>query len=227
MQKIETKTVISRTHAGPAGNTKGPVQIKAVLFDFDGTLTAPGALDFPAIKNALGCPLEIPVLEFIQSMVTPHTRRAAMERLVAFEIEAAQRSIPNHGAVETVAWIKQRPLACGIITRNSRASVLCALEKFDPLGPGDFDLLVTREDPPAPKPSAEGVFWAARQLNARPREIMMVGDYLFDCQAGRAAGATTVLLDPDNDPRLRAAECDYRIGRLMEIKTLITSSQFP
>ena len=227
MQKAETKTVISRTYDGPAGDPSGPIQIKAVLFDFDGTLTEPGALDFPAIKGTLGCPLEIPVLEYIQSMATPRLRRAAMEKLIAFEIEAARRSIPNHGAVDTVAWIKQRRLACGIITRNSRASVLCALEKFDPLGPGDFDLLVTREDPPAPKPSAEGVFWAARRLNARPREIMMVGDYLFDCQAGRAAGATTVLLDPDNNPRLRAAECDYRIGRLMEIKSLIAASQFP
>ena len=31
----------------------GIENIKAVLFDFDGTLTQPGALDFPAIKRKL------------------------------------------------------------------------------------------------------------------------------------------------------------------------------
>ena len=29
-------------------------EIKAVFFDFDGTLTSPGALDFPKIKLAIG-----------------------------------------------------------------------------------------------------------------------------------------------------------------------------
>jgi len=30
--------------------------IKGVLFDFDGTLTIPGAIDFFDIKDSLGCP---------------------------------------------------------------------------------------------------------------------------------------------------------------------------
>jgi hypothetical protein len=29
-----------------------------VLFDFDGTLTHPGALDFAAIKREVGCPAD-------------------------------------------------------------------------------------------------------------------------------------------------------------------------
>jgi len=61
-----------------------PTQIKAVLFDFDGTLTKPGALDFNRIKSELGCPLDRPVLEFIQNLPTAAQRKqatAALNRL--------------------------------------------------------------------------------------------------------------------------------------------------
>ena len=71
--------------------------IKGILFDFDGTLTRPGLLDFPAIKKALGCPADQPILEFIESRpveVRPHL----MSILDQWEIEAARGSIPNLGA---------------------------------------------------------------------------------------------------------------------------------
>ena len=41
--------------------------IKGVLFDFDGTLTRPGALDFPAIKQELGCPADQAILEYLET----------------------------------------------------------------------------------------------------------------------------------------------------------------
>jgi HAD superfamily hydrolase (TIGR01509 family) len=198
--------------------------IQAVLFDFDGTLTRPGALDFPAIKKALGCPLDQPILEYVQAIATPYARKEALEQLDRFEILAARRSKPNDGAVEIVRWLKDQGLPVGIITRNSRASVLTALAHFAPLGVDDFDVLVTRDDPPAPKPSGQGVHWAARHLRTRPEAILMVGDYLFDCEAGRSAGARTALLDPHNDPRLEAAVCDVRLRCLDELKGLVRSS---
>ena len=39
--------------------------LEAVLFDFDGTLTEPGTLDFAAIRREIGCPPGQPILEFI------------------------------------------------------------------------------------------------------------------------------------------------------------------
>jgi hypothetical protein len=42
--------------------------IKGVLFDFDGTLTMPGALDFPAIKREMGCPPDFPILEYLETV---------------------------------------------------------------------------------------------------------------------------------------------------------------
>lgn len=196
-------------------------RIRAVLFDFDGTLTLPGALDFSAIKKTLGCPPEIPVLEFIKEIDDDTRRRSAMARLDAFEIEAAGRSIPNPDARNLISWLRARRVKVGIITRNSRASVLRALQNFDTSAPDDIDLIITRDDAPAPKPSGDGIQWAAERFNVPVGEILMVGDYLFDMEAGRVAGALTMLLDPDNDVRLRDSACDFRVARLGEVADVI------
>jgi HAD superfamily hydrolase (TIGR01509 family) len=196
-------------------------RVSAVIFDLDGTLTRPGALDFPLIKQELGCPPDMPVLEFIQAIESSDRRQAAMQRLERFEMAAAAVSRPNDGAEQLVAWIKSRNLRLGILTRNSRASVFRALENFGLVRAADFDLIVSRDDGHAPKPEKDGIVWMAGQWGVPAEQILMVGDFLFDVQAGRAAGTLTVLLDPDGDSGLQAAPCDFRIARLEELQRLI------
>jgi hydrogenase expression/formation protein HypE len=198
-----------------------PFRIKGVLFDFDGTLTRPGALDFARIREALGCPQGKPILEYIGSLESARARQAARRRLDAFELQGAVNSVPNHGAQELLAWLKGGGVAVGLLTRNSRASVLRALQNFDQIGIGDFDVLVTRDDPPAPKPSGDGVLWAGRRLRIAPPELLVVGDFIFDVQAGQAAGALTALLDPQGDVRLQNLTCDFRVAGLDQLKTII------
>ncbi len=205
----------------------GSYPIKAVLFDFDGTLTRSGALDFAVIREALGCPQGVPILEFIKTLDNAASRQAARDQLAAFEIQGARDSTPNIGAQEVVAWLKRRGLAVGIITRNSRASVMRALENFDRIGAEDFDLLITRDDPLRPKPSGEGIRWAARRLGLATAEILVVGDFIFDAQAGQAAGALTALLDPLDDERLRTADCDFRIDSLEQVAAIVRQAGSP
>ncbi len=195
--------------------------IKAVLFDFDGTLTRSGALDFGVIRKALGCPQGVPILEFIKTLQADQDRQSARALLDRFELQGARDSVPNAGAQEVVAWLKRQGVAVGIITRNSRASVIRALENFDRISADDFNLMITRDDHPAPKPSGEGVLWAARRLGISAGEILVVGDFIFDTQAGRAAGALTALLDSGGDERLRAASCDFRIGSLDQVAAIV------
>lgn len=199
----------------------GSYCIKAVLFDFDGTLTRPGALDFPAIKKKLGCPPERPVLEFIQSLKESAVQAGAMAQLNEFEMAAAAGSTPNTGAVDLLCWLRSRRVPVGIITRNSLASVLRALENFETVRTGDFDLIISRDDRVAPKPSGEGILLAARRFAISSHEIMMVGDYLFDTEAGREAGALTALLDPRRDTALEHADCDFRVEGLADLIPII------
>jgi hydrogenase expression/formation protein HypE len=201
--------------------------IKAVLFDFDGTLTRSGALDFGAIRKALGCPQGVPILEFIKTLESGQVRQSAQTLLDRFELKGARDSIPNAGAQEVVVWLKRQGVAVGVLTRNSRTSVIRALENFDSIGAEDFDLMITRDDHPAPKPSGEGVLWAARRLGISAGEILVVGDFIFDTQAGRAAGALTALLDPHRDERLQAASCDFRIDSLDQVADIVRTGGLP
>ena len=136
--------------------TIGAYRIDAVVFDFDGTLTEPGALDFSVIKKAIGCPDHTPVLEFMAG-ITDEARLADITReLDRFEMAGAAISRPNTGAETILAHIREIGLPVGILTRNSRASVQRALENFSGFSVADIDVIVTREDPVKIKPSGEG-----------------------------------------------------------------------
>ena len=198
-----------------------PFHVKAVLFDFDGTLTVPGALDFIRIKQAIGCPADRPILEYIDTLKDPRHRREAMDKLVRFEIEGAGQSVPNPGAAETVLYLRSKGLRVGIITRNGRESILRALQNFNNLNAADFDLIITRDDPVRPKPNADGILLAAETFGVATGELLMVGDYIFDIQAGHQAGAVTVLLDNRADPAPCMPPSDYTISGLADLKKIV------
>ncbi len=196
--------------------------IKGVLFDFDGTLTLPGALDFPAIKKALGCPLDQLILEFIESQ-PPDQQAGLMEILEEREAEAAQASLPNRGAEKCVYTLRNRQIPVGILTRNRLTSVKKALEKFKKVTINDFDTIVTREFS-LPKPHPAGVIKAADQMGLSPEELLMVGDFRFDVIAGKRAGASTVLLT-NGDKSVMAPDDpqpDHTISHLEDLPALLS-----
>ena len=166
--------------------------IKGVLFDFDGTLTLPGALDFPAIKRELGCPVDEPVLEFLETL-PPSIRSELMKVLQEKEDIASEASRPNKGAEQCLSSFKKKGISIGILTRNSLGSVKKALKNFKSISYDDFKSIITR-DFSLPKPHPDGVVKSARIMGLSPSELLMVGDFRFDVIAGNAAGSTTVLL---------------------------------
>ena len=195
--------------------------IKGVLFDFDGTLTLPGALDFPAIKERLGCPPDEPVLEYLETQ--PATRRVELTKILEeFEEGAAETSRPNNGAEKCLSSLKKKGFLLGILTRNRLSSVERALEKFDGISIRDFAAVVTREVS-LPKPHPEGVFKAAREMGLLPEELLVVGDFRFDVMAGKAAGAKTVFLTNDGRSLMSRGdpEPDYTFSYLEELLEIL------
>ncbi len=195
--------------------------IKGILFDFDGTLTLPGALDFPAIKKALGCPLDQLILEFIESQ-PPDQQAGLMEILEEREDIAAQASLPNRGAEKCVYALKKRQIPVGILTRNRLKSVRKSLEKFKKITIDDFDAIVTRELS-LPKPHPDGVIKAAGQMGLSPEELLVVGDFRFDVIAGKRAEASTVLLTNGGESVMAPddPQPDYTISRLEDLPALL------
>jgi HAD superfamily hydrolase (TIGR01509 family) len=190
------------------------MKIKAVIFDLDGTLTEP-YLDFDMIRAEIGG-IEGPILEAMDKMSAQQHERASVI-LGRYEEMAAENSRLNPGAAEVCSWIDQRGMAIGLVTRNQRRSVerVCQLHNLR------FDSVVTREDGPV-KPDPFAVRRACELMGVRPREAVMVGDYLFDLQSGRRAGALSVLLKTNKKCAEFEHEADYVISSLNELPGLLT-----
>jgi hydrogenase expression/formation protein HypE len=195
--------------------------IKAVFFDFDGTLTKPGALDFPLLKKTIGCPADIPVLEFIESLPTSLERKETLSSLERFEIKAAALSEPNDGAENLIHYLHSLYLDIGIITRNGLSSIERALQNFENITISYFDVIISRNTPVKPKPSGDGIRLAAQKLNLDVKEVLMVGDYPFDIQAGKSAGCNTAFLDYGTVCGDFKIESDFTISHLEEIKKIV------
>lgn len=208
----------TRAPGEPMANA--PYRIDAVLFDFDGTLTRPGALDFSVIKRAIGCPDGIPVLEFLAGIDDPEQRLDMARQLDRFELDGAAASRPNTGAERFVAAVKKAGLPVGILTRNSRASVAKALENFSSLRLADIDVMVTREDPVKIKPSGEGVMLAAEKMGVDPAHVLVVGDFSFDMEAGSDAGALTAYLT-NGRPIPADLHCRFVVETLSDLEPIL------
>lgn len=198
-----------------------PFRVVAVLFDFDGTLTVPETLDFAAVRRAVGCPPGMGLLEFLAGIEDARERRAKESILGAMESEAAEQTRENAGAIELVRTLHRLGTPMGIITRNTRESIDRSLAKLPGLDPGYFAVIVTRDLPLSPKPLPDGVLYAAKQLGVDPGELLVVGDYAFDIQAGKRAGALTMYLHNDPSGPFHGEGADFVVHSLGEALSVI------
>jgi len=198
-----------------------PFCVKAVLFDFDGTLTKPGSIDFNLIKRAIGCPAESFILEFIESLDDHVQKEKVISTLENLENKAADCSKPNSGAEELLLYLHSNGIRTGIISRNSLESIKRSLHNFKKIKALDFDVIITRDDPVKPKPDADGVILAAKKMKVDVKELVVVGDFIFDIQAGKNAGSITVFLNNGHSHDFPDPASDYTIARLGELKDVI------
>jgi len=183
--------------------------IRAVVFDFDGTLTVPGQIDFDAVRKEIGCPDEVSILDFIDSRTNSEESARAREVLERWEIEAAAASRPMPGVTDTVRGLRQMGLRVAILTRNHTRSVTRSLANFTDLSLSDFDVVTSRDDFKPPKPHPDSLHFVAGELRLDAGEVLLVGDYKYDIEVGNAAGAWTALLRPEGQLPAWAEEMSY------------------
>jgi pyrophosphatase PpaX len=179
------------------------IVIKAVIFDFDGTLADTLPVCFLAFEGVFKKfdNREVTTDEII-AMFGPSETGIIRENLknnnydeaidLYYEIYRDQHNIVEDSE-EINTLLKQlrtNGYKLGIVTGKARRSLDISL---DCLGLNTFfDVIVTGDDVEYPKPNPEGIFKALENLNVSHKEAVFLGDSEADIIAGKEAGVLTI-----------------------------------
>ncbi|WP_328795634.1 HAD family hydrolase [Halopseudomonas xiamenensis] len=201
-----------------AARKASDVQARGWIFDLDGTLTV-AQHDFPAIRRELGIPADEDILKHLGRL--PIAEREQLNaRLDAIELRLAAEVAPAPGAADLVRQLHDSGMRLGILTRNLRKVAMASLERIGVLDCFAPEHILGRNDAP-PKPAPDGIHQLLADWQLQHSEAVMVGDFRFDLEAGRAAGCHTCLVFPDNAwpelTDLHVADCHALLAYLRRV----------
>lgn len=178
--------------------------IRAVLYDFDGTLADSTELTMRCYRHTMRTHLGDVLPDEVWLSGFGTTLEAQMRRFGRDpgEVQAMldtyrtyQNTIhddllrPFPDAAETVAELERRGYGLAIVTSKRRRAALRGMELCGLVR--HFDVIVTPEDVTEAKPDPEPVLLALERLGVAPHQALFVGDSPHDVAAGRAAGTRT------------------------------------
>lgn len=192
-----------------------PLTVGAVLFDLDGTL-----LDTIPDLHAAACGMlrDLGRPELDRETISHYVGRGIpnlVKRVLAGSLDAAENDQPappealesfkRHyarengrnalvypGVLEGLQALKSKGFPLAVITNKAEAFTLPLLEMTG-LAPY-FDVIVSGDLLPKPKPDPMPLVWACGRLNVSPANALFVGDSVNDFLSGRAAGCHVFLL---------------------------------
>ena len=218
------------------------MQLKAVLFDFDGTLADSTALIMRCYRHTMAAHLEhVPPDEawlsgFGMTLET-QLRRFARSPGEAEEMLRTYREFqrehhdhmlrPFPGAAETVRALEERGVKLAIVTSKHREATLRGMGLCGVVD--HFPVIVTPEDVSEPKPHPEPVLTALERLGVAAEEAVFVGDSPHDMAAGRAAGTRTAgaLWGPFPRAALEAERPDWLLESVEEVLRVVEDARVP
>lgn len=214
-----------------------PLQPLGVIFDMDGTLTLPGAIDFAAMRRELTAmhpPLPphstMDLVAYLNGLGDAAEQATLYDVVRRYELAACDAQALRPHLHELLLLLRRHchiPLA--LSTRNCQeATDVFLYQRYD-LPSDVFDFVQVRNTVAVdgqwvnkPHPSvAEDVLRRWQVLPAslgvadgdhgeaeNRRRVVFVGDSMDDMKCGRGAGCTTVLIRThENEHYLRSADC--------------------
>jgi len=182
--------------------------IKAVIFDFDGTLAVLN-IDFSLMRDRVfelirrvgvredylkeRYLLEIidevyPILEKESPARAETFYQEAHRILHDIELRAAEEGRLIPGTEETLKMLRRKGIKVGIITRNCEEAVRKVFPSID-----DYcDVFISRDSIRRVKPHPDHLQAALKILNVTGEESLMVGDHTIDILAGKEVGMKTI-----------------------------------
>jgi phosphoglycolate phosphatase len=215
--------------------------IRAVIFDFDGTLAVLN-IDFSEMRMRVFELMrkhdvheelieEKYLLEIIDEVVQILNQRnhstaeafyqEAHQILVKIELEAAQEGKLLPGVEEAMKSLREKGLKVGIVTRNCEEAVRKILPDIEAY----CDVFVSRDSIRKVKPHPEHLATVMKKLKVFGDEVMMVGDHIIDIQAGKRIGMKTagVLTGRTTREDFEEAGADLILNGASEICSLLLS----
>lgn len=212
-----------------------PNLLKAVLFDFDGTL-AELNVDFIRMRRAvldlmndyctppetMGGLYVLEMIEAGRNLISEYNPgkeneffARAHELISAIETEGAREGTLLPGTEEMFRELRRQCIKTGIVTRNCRAAVVQLFPDID----SRCDAIITREYTERVKPHPDHLRTALGSLDTDPALAAMVGDHPMDISAGKEVGVYTVgvLTGYSQEAPLRRAGADLIIERAPDI----------
>jgi HAD superfamily hydrolase (TIGR01509 family) len=92
-----------------------------------------------------------------------------------------------------------------------------------------FDVVVTGQSAKHTKPYPDPILFAAKQMNVKPEECLMIGDTTVDMRAGKSAGAQTVgvLCGFGEEPELLKMGANLILKNTTELADLLIKTPKP
>lgn len=217
-----------------------PQNLKAVIFDLDGTLVDT-ADEFVPVVQALRAEhghgemdpqrIRASVSNGARALVSlglgmsedaPEFESKRLRLLELYSEVLGSLAKPYPGIEALLGELHKRGISWGISTNKPRVYTEPLLQRLN-IQP-QAGSVVCPDDVTERKPHPESLYLNCTQLNCSSREAIYVGDHLRDIEAGRSAGMYTIAatygyIEPDDDPYNWGA--DAHAGCSTELISLI------
>ncbi|KAL0234150.1 hypothetical protein PCE1_001188 [Barthelona sp. PCE] len=196
--------------------------VELVIFDMDQTLVD-SKLCYKSLHELILDKFAVctknGILEAIEGMDLPE-REAAMNDVENWELGGLENACMVNNAIYVLEELFTRGIKLGLFTRNNEKVMCRAMELFDIQK--FFDSWASRDYGQEVKPHPQHILHIMDNLDVDPKKTVVVGDWTFDVECGKRAGALTVGFQRhENYPAEFFEHCDHVIRDLTELVSLI------
>lgn len=208
--------------------------IKAILFDFDGTLVDLPT-DYVSIKREINEQIEkfgitpkctltdsISILAEARAKkfktITSNEQKKVYKIIDKWELQAVASSTPVEGSRKMLEKLKSVGIKIAIVSRNCKEAIVSALKLH---GFPEVDVILSRDDVENMKPHPKHGLKAIRLLGVTKSECLIVGDSWHDLRMGRELDVETYILQRNEKMEIAKENKINFMEKLIDILKII------
>jgi len=219
------------------------MKLKAVLFDFDGTIIdlnfkyEESRMAIFEVLKGLGFNISFFTLRDTAQTILEKVERQIIEKSMnvklsdiknkiwliidEFEIQAVNSSELLKETKSILDFLSEKEVKKGLVTNSGRKAVQLALIKHGL--ENSFDVIITRDEVDKLKPFGDGIKLALRVIDVQTENALYVGDSINDVLAAKDANVYSIAIGrwPQHIEKLRKLSPSYIVKSLGETADLL------